>query len=130
MIVIEHKVDEATVRQVRRRLAEITEDTKTAFARALNVSAAHIAAEATKITPIDTGRLRNSQVVKFATPDDLTAEIGYGGPTVGYAEPVHERLDLRHTPPTQAKFLSEPFEAEVATWPDGLVERFQRFWGE
>lgn len=61
------------------------------------------------ITPIDTGALRNSAGVGrfYAGPNDIIATIVFD---IRYAVFVHEMLELKHAPPTQAKFLETPVD--------------------
>ena len=58
-------------------------------------------------TPIDTGDLRNSSKVEMIerAPPRAVMEITFGDADTPYAALVHERLDLRHASPTQAKYL-------------------------
>ena len=63
--------------------------------------------ESQRLVPVDTGRLKRSGFTAARKrAGGATAEIGYG--RFGrpfYALFVHERMDVRHAPPTQAKFL-------------------------
>ena len=76
-------------------------------------------AEATELTPIDTGELRSRG---FVEGPFLTQDEQYYGVVVGfekhddrntegdfYAVPVHERTHVHHEV-GQAKFLEEPFK--------------------
>ena len=70
--------------------------------------------------PVDTGTLKASARVMepetFGTTVTVTLGYGYGeelNPKTGeraiqYAIPVHERMEVRHEPPTKAKFLEDP----------------------
>ena len=56
-----------------------------------------------ELTPVDTGNLRaGSYTQPVESSGNPGVEIGY---TAGYAVFVHERTELHHEPPTQAKFL-------------------------
>lgn len=60
--------------------------------------------------PIKTGRLRSTGRVRrqragLRGVGTHTVEVVFGGRRASYAVEVHERLDVRHAPPTQAKFL-------------------------
>lgn len=87
-----------------------------------------VMAESQRLVPVETGVLKNSGVVNepVVEGDAIVVEVGYGygdayeavaasgegiegGP--GYAIYVHEILDNRHDPPTQAKFLETPARA-------------------
>lgn len=63
--------------------------------------------ESQRLVPVDTGRLRRSGFTSVRKrAGGPVAQIGYGrfGQPF-YAAFVHERMDIRHAPPTQAKFL-------------------------
>lgn len=74
--------------------------------------------ESQRLVPVDTGKLKQSGfLVKRKTTRGSEAAIGYarhGRP--GYAAFVHERTDLRHAPPTQAKFLETPMLRMIDTF--------------
>lgn len=81
--------------------------------------AEEIMTKAKELTPVDTGNLRASGHVLPPERTDrwITVTLGFGGPAgtgkgqdkdVGYAIPVHERLDMTHKPPGQAKYLEQP----------------------
>jgi hypothetical protein len=59
--------------------------------------------------PIDTGRLRGTfrVVADLTNPDiaQVSIMVGGAGSAAPYAAIVHERLDVHHQSPTQAKFL-------------------------
>lgn len=63
--------------------------------------------ESQRLVPVDTGRLKRSGFTEARKrAGGATAQIGYarfGRPF--YAAFVHERIDIRHAAPTQAKFL-------------------------
>lgn len=63
--------------------------------------------ESQRLVPVDTGRLKRSGFTAARKrAGGATAQIGYarfGRPF--YAAFVHERIDIRHAAPTQAKFL-------------------------
>lgn len=84
--------------------------------------------------PIDTGDLRSTFriVAEVSEPELATAQILVGGAdsVAPYSTYVHERLDLRHAPPTQAKFLERAttelggkFATKVG---EGIVSAAQR----
>lgn len=109
-------------------LKELESRLGTARVKAVVAMGSAIYAEANRIfnasqvlTPVDTGALRGSGHV---TPPAITGTsvettIGYGGPAAPYAIYVHEITTSFHNPPTQAKFLEQPFLAAAA----GLSER-------
>lgn len=77
----------------------------------LQLAAEHLLAEANKIVPIEEHILEAS-----GHPDidrqALEASVSYDTP---YAVVQHERLDYRHDPGRQAKYLETPFNTEAAT---------------
>ena len=70
-----------------------------------------IFAKAMILTPIDTGALRGSGGVSapMNMPQGIGVDIFFGGPAAPYAMYVHEILGNYHNPPTQAKYLEQPF---------------------
>lgn len=69
-----------------------------------------IMTESKGLVPVDTGALRASGQVGLPVSTDqaITVELGYGDTAVTYAIPVHERMDVKHAPPTGAKYLERP----------------------
>lgn len=73
--------------------------------------------------PVDTATLKASARIlePVRTPTSITVTLGYGygaerNPRTGqlpseYAVPVHERLEVKHAPPTKAKYLEDPMLA-------------------
>lgn len=81
-----------------------------------------IMVRATELCPVDTGTLRDS--AKVSPPmrqgaQAVAVEGSFGGNAREYAAYVHERLDVYHEPPTQAKFL----ETAAIEALDGMLER-------
>jgi len=68
--------------------------------------------------PVRTGALKGSGSVVI---DGNEVDIGYGGPSAGYALHVHEDLTAHHRPPTKAKFLEDPVNRVMA----GMESRIQ-----
>lgn len=89
--------------------------------------------------PVDTGTLRASgralEPEQFG--DRIVGTIGYGygeqvNPKTGelasqYAVPVHERLDVRHAPPTKAKYLEDPCRAYELLYGATIALSIQRW---
>lgn len=61
------------------------------------------------LCPVLTGALRSTAHVEEPVEKGGTVSVtlGYGGPGVDYAVYVHEIIDNKHAPPTQAKFLEQ-----------------------
>lgn len=110
--------------KVLENLNALPEQIISALGRALYQEGEGLMAEAKPITPIDTGVLRSSGFVKppAVTDNDIVVEVGFGGAAASYALIVHERLDAYHNPPTQAKYLEEPFNRRTK----GYNERIAR----
>lgn len=85
--------------------------------------------------PVETATLKSSARINepVLVANALTLSLGYGygeevNPDTGqraaqYAIPVHERTELKHEPPTKAKFLEDPalayesaFGGTIAMW--------------
>ncbi len=101
----------SNVLKVVKRLDESTPD-------AIRFGLEPIFQESQRLVPVDRGPLKASGFIEVRkTAGGAQAAIGYGRygrPT--YAAFVHERLDLRHAPPTQAKFLEEPIMKGIDTF--------------
>ncbi len=65
-------------------------------------------------TPYEFGELRRSGVVHPTEikGNQLEMVISFGNEKVDYAVYVHERLDLQHASPTQAKFMESVIQEE------------------
>lgn len=94
--------------------------------------------DAKRLTPVDTGTLRNSGHVRppVATDSGAYVEVGFGGPAgagenaadVGYAIYVHEDLTARHVV-GQAKYLEAPLNARRATFAQRFAARVRAAMG-
>lgn len=103
-----------------------------AAGQALFEVASEIFAESQRICPVDTGTLRASGTIDGPNPKlngQWEVTIGYGGPAADYALPVHERLDLAHSAPTQAKYLEKPLLDALADMPKRYAERMEAIVG-
>jgi hypothetical protein len=95
---------------------------------------ADIFAETQVLVPVETGALKRSgRVVREAvTADGVVLSIAYGGPSepryVDYAVYVHERLDVRHAPPTQAKFIEVPMLRYATVMEARLAAGIRELW--
>lgn len=86
-------------------------------------AAVDIMYESQLIVPVDTATLKRSARVLEPVNEGtaVVCELGYGyGEEInpktgmraaGYAIPVHERTEVRHAPPTSAKYLETPMLA-------------------
>lgn len=84
-----------------------------------------IFAKAMILTPIDTGALRGSGGVSapMNSPQGIAVDIFFGGPAAPYAIYVHEILGNYHNPPTQAKYLEQPFMERLPEIQQNMVRR-------
>lgn len=84
-----------------------------------------IFAKAMVLTPIDTGALRGSGGVSapMNLPQGIGVDIFFGGPAAPYAMYVHEILGNYHNPPTQAKYLEQPFMERLPEIQQNMVRR-------
>lgn len=98
------------------KLSRLGPKVRQALRAALYQEAEAIMGASKEIVPVDTSALKTSGHVR--PPEEqggaITVTLGYGGPAAPYAIYVHERLDVRHKPPTQAKYLEQPAK-EAAT---------------
>lgn len=88
--------------------------------------------------PVDTATLKSSAriIEPVRTAEAITVTMGYGygnerNPKTGelasgYAVPVHERMDVKHEPPTKAKYLEDPMHAYAALFGRTLAMSIQR----
>lgn len=100
-------------------------------------AATQIMEEADVLVPKDTETLRESARINPPNTDPMGAGVtfgfGFGGainPKTGnavntYAVPVHERTEVFHEPPTQAKYLEEPLLAYAAMMEHDIGAKVQ-----
>lgn len=85
--------------------------------------------ESQRLVPVDTGDLKASGFIEVRTTGSgvTSAAIGYGrfGKPF-YAGFVHERLDLRHASPTQAKFLEAAVNTKINTFKRRVALFYQK----
>lgn len=120
---IQHMREQA--RAISENMRKAIEHVENQTKEALLFGAEPIFKESQRLVPVDTGRLKRSGFVttrKRAGGPILQVGYGrYGQPF--YAAFVHERVDIRHAPPTQAKFL----EAAVMTNLGNFRRRVELF---
>lgn len=116
---------------VMRQLQRHGKAAKDEYARALHREAQAIMRKSQKIVPVDTGELKRSAFVRQPRrvyKQDLPYEIvmGYGNVDVRYAMAVHERLDVYHKPPTQAKYLERPMKEAAVGMSERIAAAIRR----
>jgi len=99
-----------------------------ALATALYRNAEATMTESKRIVPVETGTLRSSGHVQppVVTGDNVQVTLGYGGAASAYAIVQHERLDYRHEPPGQAKYLEQPVRERAAVLARSLADEVAR----
>lgn len=100
---------------VMRALRLLGEKSPDAMGKALYQEGNDILREAKVLTPVDTGVLKGSAFVNLPEVSGaaVSVTLGYGQAAKEYAELQHEELSYYHKPPTQAKFLEQPFHEAV-----------------
>ena len=101
------------------------EDTPRAIAQAIWEEANVIFAKSQILVPVDTGVLRGSGGVSAPQMGNqgYFVDIFYGGPAASYALYVHEIIGNYHKPPTQAKYLEQPFMQSLAEIQNNISRR-------
>lgn len=105
-----------------RALRLLGEKAPDAMGQALYQEANDIIREAEVLTPFDEGTLQGSAFVNLpeVSGASVSVTLGYGQAASAYAEVQHEELSYYHKPPTQAKFLEQPFNEAVG---NGMEQR-------
>lgn len=100
-------------------------DAPKAVAQAIWEEANLIFAKSQILVPVDTGALRGSGGVSApqGTGKLTYVDIFYGGPAASYALYVHEIIGNYHNPPTQAKYLEQPFMESLAQIQNNIARR-------
>jgi hypothetical protein len=101
------------------------DDTPQAIAQAIWEEANLIFAKSQILVPVDTGVLRGSGGVSAPQMGNqgYFVDIFYGGPAAPYALYVHEIIGNYHNPPTQAKYLEQPFMQSLAEIQNNISRR-------
>ena len=96
-----------------------------AVAQAIYEEAQVIFAKSQVLVPVDTSALRGSGDVSAiqGSGQGVYVDIFYGGPAAPYALYVHEIIGNYHKPPTQAKYLEQPFMQSLAEIQNNISRR-------
>ena len=96
-----------------------------AVAIAIYEEANVIFAKSQVLVPVDTSALRGSGGVSAiqGSGQKMYVDIFYGGPAASYALYVHEIIGNYHKPPTQAKYLEQPFMQSLAEIQNNISRR-------
>lgn len=133
------------------QLSTIPDRAEKAAKSSLYIEGERIMAKSKELVPVDTGALRSSGTVRLPVKDKsgkITVSLEYGGVAKGvftsertgnvknspntteYALKVHEDLSMRHEPPTQAKYLEQPFREAMNRMPTrlgrGIIKALRR----
>lgn len=100
---------------------EVTSTIKRAAGEGLFEAAEHILEESNRVVPLEEGPLSQSGFAE-TDRDNLVAHVGYD---TLYAVPQHERLDYRHAPGREAKFLENTINRESATIRDHIAKKIR-----
>jgi hypothetical protein len=97
-----------------------------ALARALFLEAEQIMGKSKRIVPVRFGTLKSSGHVQLPViaGKKVTVTLGYGGAAAPYAVFVHER-PARHKPPTQWKYLEQPFNEAIPGMAGRIARRLR-----
>lgn len=88
--------------------APVARELRAAAARGLLLGAEHVLGVSNDRVPLDEGFLQNTGTASV-DEGDLTGMVSYDGP---YAVVQHERMDFRHAPGREAKYLENSLNAE------------------
>ena len=110
------------LKQTTKVLWNLPGEKKKALRAALRREGEAIMTASKRLCPVDTGTLRSTGTVEGPKEagNELFLILGYGGAAQGYAATVHEK-PVPHRPPTQSKFLEQPFMEALA----GMSDRFK-----
>lgn len=116
---------------IRDNLLKVTDHIENVTPEAIKFGLKPIFDESQRLVPVDTGALKRSGFIETRRMARGTAAaIGYGRygrPT--YAAFVHENLNLRHAPPTQAKWLEVAVNTKIGDFGRRIVLYYRRSMG-
>lgn len=116
---------------IRANLLKATQHIKKVTPEAIKFGLQPIFDESQRLVPVDKGYLKRSGFVETRqTAAGTAAAIGYGRygrPT--YAAFVHENLNLRHAPPTQAKFLEVAVNTKIGDFARRVLLYYRQSMG-
>lgn len=91
-------------------------------------TAALVFSESQLEVPVDTGLLKSTGKIQpiQRNDDGIETAITY---TTDYALWVHERLEIRHKPPTKAKYLEDPMKRHSGFFAASLKDIIETYFG-
>lgn len=111
-----------------------------ALAQAVMGTAEQVLTQSKQLVPVDTTALKNSGRVENlkVSPDEVSVEITYGGPSAKYAWVVHEDMTMNHSPSLltavtkrprrgQAKYLEIPVMAYRDKFVKAVIGRYSKY---
>ncbi len=115
----------AAMKVIQDNFKEVLKGTNKLLPKALEHAVRPIFDESQRLVPVDTGALKASGFLRSSqTTRGARVFLGYGkGGHPDYTVFVHERLNVRHAAPTQAKFL----EAAILSNLSQVLPRAQAF---
>tara|TARA_Y100000004_G_C8927590_1_gene418323 strand:- start:127 stop:588 length:462 start_codon:yes stop_codon:yes gene_type:complete len=119
-----------TAKEVEENLDDLTMSMLRAAAGALYIEGTEIMNDALKITPFDTGNLRDSHYVELPKPTSsgMVVKLGFGGTAAPYALAVHERTDEGinwSEPGTGPKFLERALDKRAGSLARNIQDRMR-----
>lgn len=86
--------------------------------------ASHVVGDAQQITPVKTGFLQSSATFEKPqiTEENVVVVVGFNA---SYAAAVHERLNVHHEPPGQAKFLETAIRNDGPKFVPFIAEKLR-----
>ncbi|MGA9772360.1 MAG: hypothetical protein WBV94_25225 [Blastocatellia bacterium] len=125
------EMDVKGIDELLRDLSAAGERAISGLERTLYPGAEKVMAKSKRLCPALSGALRASGHVERPVRSGAGVEIklGYGNSSVGYAEIVHERMDVEHASPTQAKFLEQPMIEALPEIEAAVAEEMKRAFG-
>ena len=107
------------VAKVTAAISRLAQTMPVAAAQALNEVAELTMTSSKEQTPVEFGVLKASGKVDRATAADLKATLSYG---TEYALIVHENLNARHAPGTNAKYLENAVNKAAGTFSRDIAD--------
>lgn len=122
------KLDVRGIREVKREMRRQGKQANDAFQMAMFIEGSDILRKSGMLVPVDFGILKGTgKVIQRRAHGRVEVMVSYGGKEAPYAAVQHERLDYRHTPPQQAKYLTIPAMEAVTGMATRIARRVRAF---
>lgn len=121
----------AQFRDIQKRFEAMIDAIEGATAEAVYEGLEPIYQKSQTLVPVKSGALKASGFIEVERRGSrISGVVGYArGSNPPYAAIVHERLDVQHESPTQAKFLEEAVMSELPFTRDRIVAAVRRTLG-